>query len=209
MTGPASRRPETAGGQRGTGASDGDAAGWLVLAYQLPTKPASLKAAVRRKLTAAGAVYLSSACAVAPLSGPAERAMRRIRAMIRRAGGSAVLLASRAPVGESELTGAFNGVCDHEYEDIIRGCHDAMADIEALTTACEFRYQPLWDKDISLRQLSARYRAVCARDLFGTRQAEAAASALAGYRSAINDYARRVYAADSGADRVPPRQASR
>jgi hypothetical protein len=177
-------------------ASDGDAVEWLVLTYQLPAKPASLKATVRRKLTAAGAVYLSSACAVAPLSSPAERAMRRMRATISGAGGSAVLLAGRALAGEPELTGTFNAVRDREYEDIIGGCRDAVAGLEALTEASEFCYQQLWDKDIGLRQLSACYRAVRDRDLFGARQAQAASSALAGYRFAINDYARRVYAAD-------------
>jgi hypothetical protein len=39
-----------------------DAGGaWLVLVYQLPAKPAGLKSLVQRKLTAAGAVYLSRA----------------------------------------------------------------------------------------------------------------------------------------------------
>jgi hypothetical protein len=36
------------------------------------------------------------------------------------------------------------------------------------------------------------------RDLFDAQQAQAAASALIGYRFAIDDYAKRVYAADSG-----------
>jgi hypothetical protein len=177
--------------------ADGNAADWLVLTYQLPAKPTSLKVTVRKKLTAAGAVYLSSACAVAPLSSPAERAMRRMRATISRAGGSAVLLSGCALAGEPDLTGAFNAIQDREYEDIIGGCRDAVGDLETLTEACEFCYQQLWDKDIGLRQLSARYRAVQGRDLFGARQAQATASALAGYRSALNHYARRVYAADS------------
>jgi hypothetical protein len=179
-------------------ASDGDAVGWLVLTYQLPAKPTSLRASVRRKLTAAGAIYLSSACAVAPLSGPAERAMRRMRATISGTGGFAVLLAGRALDGEPQLTGEFNAQCDREYQDIIGGCRDAMANLEALTAAGEFLYQQLWGKDIGLRRLSAGYRAVRGRDLFDAPQAQAAASALIGYRFAIDDYAKRVYAADSG-----------
>jgi len=135
-----------------------DAAEWLVLVYRLPSKPASLRLTVRRKLTGT-AVYLSPACAAAPLSGPAERAMRQARTAITRAGGFAVLLAARALAGE-------------------------------------FRYLHLWEKDIALRQLSARYRAISGRDLFGACQAQAAASALADYHSAVNEYAAHVYAAD-------------
>jgi len=108
-----------------------------------PAKPASLRAAVGRKLTAAGAIYLPSACAVVPLSGPAECAMRRMRATISSAGGSAVLLAGSALAGAPELTGEFNAQCDRGHQDIIGGCRDAVADLEALTAAGEFHYQQL------------------------------------------------------------------
>lgn len=180
-----------------TAPSDDGAARWLLLAYRLPDKPASLRAVVRRKLSAAGAVYLAAACAAAPLSAPAERVMRQMSATITGAGGSAVLLAGRAVAGQSELTGAFNGVRDLEYEDIIAGCREAAAGLETLTAAREFRYQPLWDGDIGLRQLSARYRAVRGRDRFGARQADAAAAALDQYRCALGQYAAHVYATDS------------
>lgn len=174
-----------------------EAVEWLLLTYRLPDKPTSLRAVVRRKLSAAGAVYLAAACAAAPLSTPAERAMRRVRATINGAGGSAVLLTGRILVGHAELTGAFNAARDLEYEDIIVGCRDAIAGLEGLIAAREFRYQPLWDRDVGLRRLSARYRAVRGGDRFGALQAETAAAALDDYRLALSDYATRVYAADS------------
>jgi hypothetical protein len=188
--------------QHDVAASSGqDAVQWLLLTYRLPDKRASLRTTVRRKLSAAGAVYLLSACAAAPMSGRAQRTMRRMCAIINGAGGSAVLMAGRALVGEPELTGAFNAVRNHEYEAIITDCHDAVAGLAALAAACEFRYQSLWDKDIGLRRLSVRYLSVHDQDLFGARQAEEAAVALAGYRSALNEYATSVYAADSRAKR--------
>ena len=176
---------------------DADPVDWLVLTYRLPARPASLRAAVRRRLAAAGAVYLSPACAVAPLPGPAERAMRRAQAAITGAGGSAVLLTGRALPGGRDLASAVNAVLDSEYEDIIASCHDAVADIEALIAAGELHYQRLWHEGIRLRRLSGRYRAVHGQDLLGARQAQAAATALAAYRSALSEYATRVYAADA------------
>lgn len=171
------------------------ASAWLVLIYQLPAEPSSLRAAVGRKLSAAGAVYLSPACAAAPLSRPAERAMRRMRATITDAGGSAVLLTGRPLAGESVLAGAFNTERDLEYADITVACRDAVAGLEALTVAGELRYHPLWDGDIGFRQLSARYRAVRGHDLFGAGRADEAAAALDRYRAALNEYAGRVFAA--------------
>jgi hypothetical protein len=155
--------------------------------YRLPDKPASLRATVRRKLTAAGAVYLSPACAAAPVSGPAERAMRRMRATVAGAGGTAVLLTGRALAGEHELTGAISALRDLEYDDIIAGCREGAARLEALTAASQFRYQLLWDSDIGLRRLSVSYQAVRGRDLFGARQAQTAADALARFRAALSE----------------------
>lgn len=53
---------------------------------------------MHRKLGAAGAVYLTQACALAP-AGPAERVMRRVRATVADAGGIAVLLRARDLLG--------------------------------------------------------------------------------------------------------------
>ncbi|MGH3215370.1 MAG: hypothetical protein ACRDN1_15475 [Trebonia sp.] len=89
-------------------AKDADSLTWLILVYQLPAKPAGLKALVRRKLTAAGAAYLSPACAVAP-SGPgarAERVMRHMRATIASAGGTAMLMRAVALGGEEQIIAA-------------------------------------------------------------------------------------------------------
>lgn len=170
---------------------------WLVLTYRLPAEPSSsLRATVRKKLTAAGAVYLSPACAAAPLSGSAERAMRQARATISAAGGFAVLLTGGAIVGEPELTGAFNAVRDVEYEEVITDCQDAVAELEELTAAQDFRFSLLSDKDMGLSQLAARYRAVREQDLLGARQAEAAAAALARFRSALDEYATRIKETD-------------
>jgi hypothetical protein len=169
---------------------------WLLLTYRLPVKPPSLRATVRRKLSAAGAVYLSPACAAAPLSGPAERAMRQARVAITAAGGSAVLVTGRALIGGPELTQAFNAARDLDYEDVISGCRDAVAELEGLAAASALRHQLLWDKDTGLRQLAARYQAVRGLDLLGAGQAEAAAAALARYRSALDEYATRIKDAD-------------
>lgn len=170
----------------------GHAVQWLLLTYRLPVKPPSLRATVRKKLSAAGAVYLSPACAAAPLSGPAERAMRQARVAITDAGGSAVLVTGRALIGGLELTRAFNAARDLDYEKVITGCRDAVAELEALAAASALGYQLLWDKDMGLRQLAARYKAVRDRDLLGAGQAEAAAAALARYRCALEQYAARI-----------------
>jgi ChrB-like protein len=175
---------------------------WLVLVYQLPAKPGGLKTLVPRKLTAAGAVYLSRACAVAPaaMGAPTERAMRRVRAMIADAGGTAVLLRAGALGGEELIIGALETARDREYDDITVGCRDGLASIGALIEAGDFRYEQLWEIDRRLKRLDARYRTVGTRgtaEAAGAGKARGAASALATCRAALDGYASSVYATDS------------
>jgi hypothetical protein len=179
------------------GPADAGTATWLVLVYKLPAKPAGLKATVHRKLTAAGAVYLSRACAAAP-AGPAERVMRRMRAMIAAAGGSALLLRGCALLGGPEMTAAFNAARDREYDDIIARCRAAVASVEAMIAAGDFRCEHLSDIDAGLKQQDACYLAVGEHDVLGAGKAREAASALARYRSVVDEYATRLFAADNG-----------
>jgi len=182
-------------------AAPGGAGGvtWLVLVYQLPAKPGGLKSLVHRKLTAAGAVYLSRACAVTP-AGPgasAERAMRQVRAAIAGAGGTAVLLRADALGGEEQIIAALETARDSEYDDITARCGEGLAFIEALTEAGDFRYERLWEIDARLKRLHARYRTMSARGPADAGKAPEAASALASYRSALDEYASSVYATDN------------
>lgn len=133
---------------------------WLVLVYQMPAKTAALNAMVRRKLNGAGAVYLSRACAVIPSAPPAERVMRRIRAMITGVGGSAVLLQAHTLSGEDDIIAALNAARDREYDDIITHCQDGATTIEAMTAGRDFRYESLWEHDARLKRLDQRHRAM-------------------------------------------------
>jgi len=178
------------------GPAGSGAVAWLVLVYRLPPKPPSLRSLVHRKLTAGGAVYLAPACAAAP-AGPAERVMRRVRATIAAAGGSAVLLRARALGGGPEIAAAFNAARDRDYETGIAGCRDAAAAAETILAAGEFRSGQLPDSDATLKRLDTRYRAAARHDLLGAAKAAHAAAALDRYRSLLDLYARCLDAADS------------
>ncbi len=174
-----------------------DAVTWLMLAYRLPPKTGALKAVIRRRLGAVGAVYLSQACAVVPSSGPAERVLRRTRVMISDAGGSAVVVRAQALAGEPELTAAVNAARDREYDDIIAGCADGVQALSGMARACDFGYEQLWEKESRLERLTGRYHALRDRDQLGAGQAGPAVLALARYHSALHEYATSVYATDS------------
>ncbi len=176
---------------------------WLVMAYRLPTRP-GLKATIRRRLAATGAVYLANAVAAVPASPAAERAFRRLRSIIGEAGGSAQVLRAAAIEGGADLAGAFNAARDQEYGEVITGCGDVMGEIEDLTAAGRFRYADLGQPDAELTRLSTRYEATRALDALGAAGAEQARSALATCRAVLDDFARRVDQAETIASLAEP-----
>jgi hypothetical protein len=169
---------------------------WLILAYRPPASH-GLKTTIRRRLTAAGAVFPVHAVAVAPASPAAERAFRRIRRTIGQAGGSAQVLRAEAIEGAPDLVASFNQAREEEYAEIIAGCASLVAELGALTATGRFRYPDLGDKDAELKRLCMRNDMVRARDTLGAANAGPALSCLARCRAAVDAFAARVYRTDS------------
>jgi hypothetical protein len=165
---------------------------WLILAYRLATRP-GLKTAVRRRLTAIGAVFPVNAVAAVPASPAAERTFRRLCRTIANAGGSAQILRAEVIEGAPDLVAAFNAARDEEYAEIMADCGEVMTALETLMANGQFRYGDLGEKDAEVRRLSLRNDAIRARDTFGAASAEAAAAALARCRVALDGFAARVY----------------
>lgn len=183
---------------------------WLVLIYRLPVH-AGLKATIRRRLTAIGAVYPANAVAALPESPAAERALRRLRNMIGQAGGSAQVLRAEAVEGEPDLIATYNAARAREYEKIIAEGNDVVAGIEARAAAGRFGYAELGEMDAELKRLFVRNETIRRRDTLGAANAEAALSSLARCRTVLDDFAERVYQADpvSTTRRFPGNQGNR
>jgi hypothetical protein len=168
---------------------------WLVLAYRVPGEPSRLRAAVWRRLKAAGAVYLAQSVAALPASPGAERLVRHLRADIRSMGGSAQLLRAEAVAGGDGVVDLFNAARDAEYELITAGCRDLCTDIEALTASPQHTVDNLDLVTRRLAKLAGHYDGVRAHDPFGASGAESAAAALAGCRDVLDGYAEHVHEA--------------
>jgi len=169
---------------------------WLILVYRLPAH-SGLKAVIRRKATALGAVYPANAVAALPASRAAERAFRRLRNMIGEGGGSAEVLRAEAIGGEPDLIATFNAIREREYGEIIARCSEIIAQTGVLTAAGHFRYHDMAEMDAELKRLSVCTATIRARDTLGATNAGAALSSLARCRAAVDDFAARVYQTDS------------
>ena len=101
--------------------------------------------------------------------------------------------------GEPDLIAIFNAAREQEYGEIIAGCGEIIARIEAMTAAGPFRFHDLAEMDAELKQLSVRAGTIRALDLLGAANAGSALSALASCRAVLDGFAQRVYQTDIAA----------
>ena len=131
-----------------------DPISWLILVYRIPSEPTRLRAAVWRRLRAAGAVYLQNSVAALPAGEATQRLLRTLRnEIVQEMGGSAQLLRADALVGEYDIVAAFNAARDDEYDEIVDRCRDFLTEIENETAARHFTYAELEENDEDLAKL--------------------------------------------------------
>ena len=144
---------------------------WHILTYRVPGQPTRLRAAVGRRLKAAGAVCLANSVAALPASPATERLLRRLRAEITRMGGSAQLLLAQAVAGEADMIRLFSAARDEEYGSLITACQDLQHDIGCWAAAGRCTIADLDRADRQFARLARRHTEVTAKDAFGAAQA--------------------------------------
>jgi hypothetical protein len=105
------------------------AASWLVLLYQVPVRPSSLRVRVWRRLQTIGAVPLRSAAYVLPNRPEPREDLAWVAADVRALGGQATLLAA-ATLGkdeDAELEAAFRDARARDYRALAREARRLLA----------------------------------------------------------------------------------
>lgn len=171
---------------------------WLQLVYRVPREPSRLRATVWRRLRALGAVYLHNAVAVLPAAPDTERALRLLRNEILAMGGTAQLLVAAALAGESDIVAAYNAARDEEYVEVIARCGDFLTEIDTETAKLHFSYAELEENDEDLTKLRGWLAKITTRDVLGADRRDEAEQALADAEAALEAFANRVYATETG-----------
>jgi DNA-binding transcriptional regulator PaaX len=151
---------------------------WLVLVYKVPAAPSRLRAGVRRRLKALGAVYLQHGVAALPHSPAAERALRNLCREIRVSDGIAELLHCRTLAGQSDVAAIYSHARDDEYRDLIGHCQDFAGHVERLIVEQRHSYEELKKRAESLAKLRGVGEEIHARDVLGAQGRDEATSAL-------------------------------
>jgi hypothetical protein len=174
-----------------------DPGGWLVLIYRVPSEPSRLRAAVWRRIKSLGAIYLQASAAALPASGPAERALRKLRSDITGMNGTAILLSCDVLAGQADILAQFQAARNDEYEEIVDKCHDFIAGVDKEYAENHFSYAELEENEVDLVKLRTWLDRVRARDTFGADGLAQVLSCLAECEEKLEGYAARVYAEEA------------
>ncbi|MEZ2390144.1 Chromate resistance protein ChrB [bacterium RCC_150] len=171
---------------------------WLLLVYRVPSEPTRLRATVWRRLKNLGAIYMQNSAAAIPRTPHSERAMRALRnEIVESMSGKAFLINSTSIIGETDLVEMFNEARNDEYEEILDKCRDFHAGVEKEVKEEHFTYGELEENEEDLGKLRGWYEKVKARDMLGASLAGKVSDALTDCAATLEDFAARVYEADS------------
>ena len=95
---------------------------WLLLAHQLPAKPAYLRVKVWRALQAIGAVGLKNSIYILPAGEQTRRDFERILRDIDRSGGDGAIMEAELVSGmrDDQVRALFNAARDQDYDTLIK-----------------------------------------------------------------------------------------
>lgn len=173
---------------------------WLLLIYRVPSEPTRLRAAVWRRLRNLGAVYVQNSAAAAPRTPHSERMLRALRnEIVETMAGKAYLISTSSVIGEGDLVAMYNAARDDEYEEILDKCKDFHAEVAKEVAAEHFTYGELEENEEDLTKLRGWYQKVRVRDVLGAERADEVAAELEVCAATLEEFASRVYEADSNA----------
>jgi hypothetical protein len=186
---------------------DNGGAGWVLLLAQLPASPSGPRVALWRRARAAGAAGLQNGVWVLPHTAAHMALFGQFAETVRGHGGSALVLAARAPAAavDAEIVARFRADRAREYAEFAERSAALLAEIGKETGQAKFTFAELEEIEQDLDRLSGWLEKIGARDFFPGQDATQAAGTLQRCRAAVAGFAQAVYAAEGlDAPAAPP-----
>lgn len=179
---------------------DAALAHWVLLIYRIPSDPSKNRVAVWREVKKLGAAYLQNGVCLLPAGPESESAFAQLAERITGQGGEAILF--RAVAGgsgqEQALISEFHRLRNQEYAELCEQGEHFLAEVERETQSGKFTFGEMEEIEEDLDKLTRWMEKVTARDRFGAPGRAEAEARLTQCREAYEEFARRVYAAESG-----------
>lgn len=175
---------------------------WLLLTFTLPSRRASQRVEIRRKLQRYGSVSLGNSGYLLPTSSANEERFRWLAEAIRKYGGEASVVQVNAidNLSTPQLTGRFSDARTREYQEVIRELHRRGRNVRpGDVTRLRNRFQEIAEVDFFNSPLQRRVRELLER----ADPLHAAKQQKPTIRIDVRDYKRRMWVTRSrpGVDR--------
>jgi hypothetical protein len=177
---------------------------WLMLLYQLPSRPSTQRVYVWRRLKQLGAVYLQNSVCVLP-EGASRPPLEALRLEIQeRKGDARVLPITLATPDEDErMKDLFRRQSEEDYGELLGKCRDFHEELKKERAARHFTYAELEENEEELAKIEAWFTKVERRDFFGAPARDRAVKAVDAARRDLDRY--RLQVADAEGVHAPPR----
>lgn len=141
---------------------------WLLLLYQLPAKPSTLRVNVWRELKSCGVVYVQHSACVVPNRAPLRSKIEELTATIEKSRGEARLfvIAITDAKEQEELLGQFCGQAEEEYQEFLGRCKDFHEELAYERKKDHYSFAELEENEAELGKLRAWLQAIAQRDFF-------------------------------------------
>lgn len=172
---------------------------WLLLTYKVPPEPATKRIAMWRKLKSMGAVYLQNGVCMLPKTDDHVRRLKMVENDIGEMGGEAVILETVAldKSQEGKVVARFRADRDEEYREFLGRCAEFEKEIAKEIRIKKFTYAELEEEDTDLKKLQGWLEKIKKLDFHGASMAQEATERLRACEALLDDYAKRVFEAQS------------
>jgi hypothetical protein len=177
--------------------ADDRTSGWLLLLAQLPKSPSSARVALWRRLRAAGATIMINSAWALPETPPHAALLGQLRDGVIREGGTAfVLNVSVSPETNEAIVARIRADRAREYDEFAERCTALLDEIGKEGSAGKYTFAEMEESEQDLEKLVRWLAKIQARDFFPDERGQRSAAMLARCRSAVESFARDVYAAE-------------
>lgn len=167
---------------------------WLVLLMQVPSDPSRHRVAVWRELRRFGAVPVGQGTWAAPDVPVCREGAEKARKLARTGNGDLMLLTTVPGDDDAaKLRALFDAAREDEWAEFVADCGKFREEIAREIAKRKFTLAELEEEEQSLELLRRWFRAIRARDVFGSVSATAAEERLAGCAAALEDFSGHVY----------------
>jgi hypothetical protein len=176
----------------------GDAKGWLMIIYRLPSTPSTSRVTVWKKIKELGAYLLQQSVYILPNLPHLKESVHLLKEQIHHLGGESKIIeiTSLGEEQEKEVVAGFNSSREEEYTEVVKACNELLREIEEESKTEDFHFADLEENEKHIQRVRELLESVTSRDYFGSSLHDKAALLMTECQQKFDEFIHEVYSRD-------------